>query len=64
MKDVTTTLAATDVLVGAVSGAQFTIASIDDRMTFSNDAAAQNLEFENNDSSYLDLSEINPFGET
>ena len=63
LKDVTTTLAATDVLVGAVSGAQFTIASIDDRMTFSNDAAAQNLEFENNDSSYLDLSEINPFGE-
>ena len=63
LKDVTTTLAATDVLIGAVSGAQFTVASIDDRMTFSNDAAAQNLEFENNDSSYLDLSEINPFGE-
>ena len=63
LKDVTTTLAATDVLVGAVSGAQFTIASIDDRMTFSNDAAAQNLDFENKDSSYLDLSEINPFGE-
>lgn len=63
LKDVTTTLAATDVLIGAVSGAQFTVASIDDRMTFSNDAAAQNLDFENNDSSYLDLSEINPFGE-
>ena len=33
-KDITTTLAAGDVLVGAISGAQYTIASIDDRMTF------------------------------
>ena len=52
-----------DVLVGAISGASFTITSIDDRMTFSNDAAAQNLDFEGKDSSYLDLSEVNPFGE-
>ena len=62
-KDITTTLAVGDVLIGAISGAQYTIASIDDRMTFSNDAAAHNLDFENKDSSYLDLSEINPFGE-
>ena len=31
-KDITTTLAVGDVLVGAISGAQFTIASIDDRI--------------------------------
>ena len=62
-KDITTTLAVGDVLVGAISGAQFTIASIDDRMTFSNDASAQNLAFEQQDGNYLDLSEINPFGE-
>ena len=62
-KDITTTLAVGDVLIGAISGAQYTIASIDDRMTFANDASAQNLDFENKDSSYLDLSEINPFGE-
>ena len=61
-KDITTTLQVGDVLNGA-NGATFTIASIDDRMTFSNDAAAQNLDFENKDSSYLDLSETNPFGE-
>ena len=62
-KDITTTLEVNDVLIGAVSAAQFTITSIDDRMTFSNDAAAQNLEFESKDSDYLDLSETNPFGE-
>ena len=55
-KDITTTLAG-DVLVGAISGAQYTIASIDDRMTFSNDASAQNLAFEQQDGNYLDLSE-------
>ena len=33
------------------------------RMKFTNDAAAQNLDFEQKDSSYLDLSEVNPFGE-
>ena len=62
-KDIITTLEVNDVLVGAISGASFTITSIDDRMTFSNDAAAQNLDFEGKDSSYLDLSEVNPFGE-
>ena len=63
IKDVTTTLAVNDVLVGATSTAQFTITSIDDRMVFSNDAAAQNKDFEDQDSNYLDLSEVNPFGE-
>ena len=63
VKDVTTTLAVNDVLVGATSTAQFTITSIDDRMVFSNDAAAQNKDFEDQDSNYLDLSEVNPFGE-
>ena len=43
-KDITTTLQVGDVLNGA-NGATFTIASIDDRMTFGNDAAAQNLDF-------------------
>ena len=28
-----------------------------------NDPQADNLEFENNDANYLDLSETNPFGE-
>ena len=61
-KDIKTTLQVGDVLNGA-NGATFTIASIDDRMTFGNDAAAQNLDFENQDGNYLDLSETNPFGE-
>ena len=59
IKDVTTTLATTDVLVGATSTAQYTINSIDDRMIFSNDASAQNKDFEDQDSNYLDLSEVN-----
>ena len=63
IKDVTTTLATTDVLVGATSTEQYTINSIDDRMVFSNDASAQNKDFEDQDSNYLDLSEVNPFGE-
>ena len=63
IKDVTTTLATTDVLIGATSTAQYTINSIDDRMVFSNDASAQNKDFEDQDSNYLDLSETNPFGE-
>ena len=63
IKDVTTTLATTDVLVGTTSTAQYTINSIDDRMVFSNDASAQNKDFEDQDSNYLDLSEVNPFGE-
>ena len=54
IKDVTTTLATTDVLVGATSTAQYTINSIDDRMIFSNDASAQNKDFEDQDSNYLD----------
>lgn len=63
IKDNTTTLAVGDVLTGVVSTAQFTINSIDSVLTFENDAMADNLEFENKDSDYLDLSEINPFGE-
>lgn len=63
IKDVTTTLATTDVLVGATSTAQYTINSIDDRMIFSNDASDQNKDFEDQDTNYLDLSEVNPFGE-
>ena len=63
IKDVTTTLATTDVLVGATSTAQYTINSIDDRMIFSNDASVQNKDFEDQDTNYLDLSEVNPFGE-
>ena len=63
VKDVTTTLAVNDVLVGVQHQlAQYTIASIDDRMTFSNDAYT-NKDFEEQDSNYLDLSETNPFGE-
>ena len=46
-----------------LDGISLTIASIDDRMTFSNDASAQNLAFEQQDGNYLDLSETNPFGE-
>ena len=49
--------------MGATSTAQYTINSIDDRMVFSNDASAQNKDFEDQDSNYLDLSEVNPFGE-
>lgn len=63
IKDNTTTLAVGDVLTGVSSTAQFTINSIDSVLTFENDAMADNLEFENKDSDYLDLSEINPFGE-
>ena len=40
-----------------------TIASIVDVMTFENLSSAQNKEFEDKDSSYLDFSEVNPFGE-
>ena len=32
-------------------------------MTFENLSSAQNKEFEDKDSSYLDFSEVNPFGE-
>ena len=63
LKDVTTTLAINDVLVGATSEASHTIATISDVLTMSNDPQADNLEFENNDANFLDLSETNPFGE-
>ena len=63
LKDLTTTLQANDVLVGATSTASYTISSIDNVMTMENDPQADNLEFENNDANYLDLSETNPFGE-
>lgn len=63
LKDVTTTLAINDVLVGATSEASYTIGTISDVLTMSNDPQADNLEFENNDANFLDLSETNPFGE-
>lgn len=63
IKDNTTTLLANDVLVGAITGASYPIQSITDVLTMTNDGAAQNLDFEGNDSSYLDFSETNPFGE-
>jgi hypothetical protein len=63
VKDVTTTLVVGDVLVGATTTAQYTVNSITDVLTMSNDALAQNLEFEATDSTYLDFSETNPFGE-
>jgi hypothetical protein len=63
IKDNVQTLEAGDTLVGAINSASYEIASIDDVMTMENDPQADNLEFENNDSSFLDLSETNPFGE-
>ena len=63
LKDLTRTLQANDVIVGATSTASHTISSIDNVMTMENDPQADNLEFENNDANYLDLSETNPFGE-
>ena len=62
IKDNTTTLQVGDTLVGA-NGASWDIASITDVLTFANDGNAQNKEFENAESSYLDFSETNPFGE-
>lgn len=63
IKDNVQTLEAGDTLVGAINSASYVIQSIDDVMTMENDPQADNLEFENNDSSFLDLSETNPFGE-
>lgn len=63
LKDNTTTLETGDVLLGAVSAASFTITSVDDVMTMTNDPQADNKEFEDAESSYLDFSETNPFGE-
>lgn len=63
LKDVTTTFQANDTIVGVVSEAEFDVSTVTDVLTMSNDPQADNLEFENNDSNYLDLSETNPFGE-
>lgn len=63
IKDNVQTLEAGDTLVGAINSASYEIQSIDDVMTMENDPQADNLEFENNDSNFLDLSETNPFGE-
>lgn len=63
IKDNTKTLAVGDTLVGATNSASYTIASITDVMTFANDGNAQNKDFEDNDTNYLDFSETNPFGE-
>ena len=63
IKDNVQTLEAGDTLVGAINSASYEIASIDDVMTMENDPQADNLEFENNDATFLDLSETNPFGE-
>jgi len=63
LKDVTRTFQADDTIVGVTSEAEFDVASVTDVLTMSNDPQADNLEFENNDSNYLDLSETNPFGE-
>ena len=63
IKDNTKTLQVGDTLVGATNGASYTIATITDIMTFANDGNAQNKDFEDNDTNYLDFSETNPFGE-
>lgn len=63
IKDNAQTLAVDDTLVGDITEASYVISSIDDTMAFDNDGSAQNKDFEDKDSSYLDLSEVNPFGE-
>ena len=63
VKDNTITLADNDVLIGASSAAEYTIQSIEDVLTFSNDGSAQNTDFETKADEYLDFSETNPFGE-
>ena len=63
IKDNTKTLAVDDVLTGVSSTTARTIAAITDVLTFGTDHLAQNVDFENKDSSYLDFSETNPFGE-
>ena len=63
IKDNTKTLHVNDVLTGVSSTTSRTIESITDVLTFENDGTAQNKEFEDKDSSYLDFSEVNPFGE-
>jgi len=63
IKDNTKTLAVDDVLTGESSTTARTISAITDVLTFGTDHLAQNVDFENKDSSYLDFSETNPFGE-
>jgi len=63
IKDNTKTLLVGDTLVGASGGASYDIQTITDVLTFSQDGNAQNKEFEDRDSDYLDFSEVNPFGE-
>ena len=63
IKDNTRTLDVGDTLTGADNGAVYDILTITDVMTMSNDGNSQNKEFEDKDSSYLDFSETNPFGE-
>ena len=63
IKDNTKTLQVNDVLTGVTSTTSRTIESITDVLTFENDGTAQNKEFEDKDSSYLDFCEVNPFGE-
>ena len=63
IKDNTKTLQVGDTLVGASGGASYDIQIITDVLTFSQDGQAQNKEFEDRDSDYLDFSEVNPFGE-
>tara|TARA_B100000497_G_scaffold16771_2_gene19580 strand:+ start:4244 stop:5098 length:855 start_codon:yes stop_codon:yes gene_type:complete len=63
VKDNTITLADNDILIGVSSGAEYTIQSIEDVLTFGNDGNAQNKDFEDTADNYLDFSETNPFGE-
>ena len=63
IKDNTKTLQVGDTLVGADNGASYTISSITDILTMSNDGNSQNKEFEDKADNYLDFSETNPFGE-
>jgi hypothetical protein len=63
IKDVTRTLEVGDTLVGA-GGASWNISSITDILTINaNEGLATNKEFEDAETSYLDFSETNPFGE-
>ena len=63
IKDNTRTLQVGDVLTGVSSTTARPIGSIVDVMTFENLSSAQNKDFEDKDSNYLDFSEVNPFGE-
>ena len=64
IKDNTRTLQVGDTLTGASSTTARPIGSIVDVLTFeSTYHSAQNKDFEDKDSNYLDFSEVNPFGE-